>query len=57
METLVVPCTFSGTSLRCCLSIRELGLLTKFEKYRLNLREVLQENMLVLHLVGLDHIL
>ena len=23
---LVVPCAFSGISLRCCLSLRELGL-------------------------------
>ena len=29
----------------------------KFEKYRVNLREVLQENVLGLHLVGLDRIL
>ena len=29
----------------------------KFEKYRVNLREVLQENVLVLYLVGLDRIL
>ena len=29
----------------------------KFEKYSVNLREVLPENVLVLHLVGLDFIL
>ena len=51
MEKLVVPCTFSGISLRCCLPLRELGLYTKFEKYSVNLCEVLQENVLVLHLV------
>ena len=56
-EKLVVPCAFSGISLRCCLPLRELGLLTKFEKYRVNLWEVLQENVLGLHLVGLDCIL
>ena len=26
MEKLVVPCAFSGISLRCCLPLRELGL-------------------------------
>ena len=26
LETLVVPCAFSGISLRCCLPLRELGL-------------------------------
>ena len=26
MEKLVVPCAFSGISLRCCLRLRELGL-------------------------------
>ena len=51
MEKLVVPCAFSGISLRCCLPLRELELYMKFEK------EVLQENVLVLHLVGLDRIL
>ena len=53
----MVACAFSGISLRCCLPLRELGLYTKFEKYRVNLREVLHENVLGLHLVGLDHIL
>ena len=57
MEKHVVACAFSGKSLRCCLPLRELGLYTKFEKYRVNLREVLHENVLGLHLVGLDHIL
>ena len=38
MEKLVVPCAFSGISLCCCLPLRELGLYTKFEKYRVNLR-------------------
>ena len=31
LETLVVPCAFSGISPRCCLPLRELGLYTKFE--------------------------
>ena len=53
----MVPCFFTGISLRSCLSLRELGMLTKFEKYRVNLREVLQENVLGLHLVGLKRIL
>ena len=57
MEKPVVPCAFSGISLRCCLPLRELGLETKFEKYSVNLREVLQENVLVQHLVGLNRIL
>ena len=26
LEKLVVPCAFSGISLRCCLPLRELGL-------------------------------
>ena len=26
MEKLVVPCAFTGISLRCCLPLRELGL-------------------------------
>ena len=26
MGKLVVPCAFSGISLRCCLSLREIGL-------------------------------
>ena len=26
MEKLVIPCAFSGISLRCCLPLRELGL-------------------------------
>ena len=26
IEKLVVPCAFSGISLRCCLPLRELGL-------------------------------
>ena len=47
METLVVPCAFSGISLRCCLPLREVGLYTKFENYRVNLREVLQENVIL----------
>ena len=53
MEKIVVPCVFSVIFLRFCLSLRELGLYTKFEKYRVNIREVLQENVLELHLVGL----
>ena len=53
----VFPCAFPGISLRCCLPLRELGLYTRFEKYSLNLREGLQENLLVLYLVGLDRIL
>ena len=57
IKKLVVPCAFSGISLRCCLPLRELGLETKFEKYSVNLRDILQENVLVLHLVGLDRIL
>ena len=57
MEILVVPCAFSRISLSCCLPLRELGLQTKFEKYRVNIREALQENVLGLHLVGLDRIL
>ena len=52
----MVPCAFSGTFLLCCLSLRELGLYTRFEKYRVNLREVLQENVFGLHLVGLERI-
>ena len=57
MKKLVVPCAFSGISLCCCIPLREVGLYTKFEKYRVNLREVLQDNVLGLHLVGLDRIL
>ena len=57
MKKLVVPCAFSGISIRCCLPLGEVGLYTKFEKYRANLREVLQENVLGLHLVGLNRIL
>ena len=53
----MVACAFFGISLRCCLPLRVLDLYTKFEKYRVNLREVLQENVLGLHLMGLDHIL
>ena len=53
----MVPCSFSGISLHCCLPLRELGLWTKFEKYLVNLHEVLQENVLGLHLVGVDRIL
>ena len=26
LEKLVVPCAFSGISLRCCLALREIGL-------------------------------
>ena len=52
----MVPCALSGISLRCCLPLMELGLCTKFEKFRVNLREVSQENVLGLNLVGLDSI-
>ena len=57
MEKLVVPCAFSGISLRCCLHLKQVGLYTKFENYRVNLREVLQENVLELDLLGSDLIL
>ena len=47
MEKLVVLCASSGISLRCCLPLREVGLYTKSKNYRKNLREVLQENVIL----------